>query len=75
MTDVEGNLDYFHNYVAISKVLKWSDDNKDALDFLNEHDQFVFGGDSQVCWSGHSAFVSCERSALTDALLVRSGAS
>ncbi len=49
ITDVEGNLDYFHNYVKISKVLKWKDDDKkDALDFQNSNDHFVFGGDSQV---------------------------
>eukprot|EP00961_Rhodomonas_salina_P201301 2715430-Rhodomonas_salina.1 len=44
---VEGNLAYFHNYVAISKVLKWTDDSQSALDFEGKEGMFVFSGDSQ----------------------------
>ena len=48
LTDVEGNLDYFYNYVEISKVLEWENkETKNRLKFKHEHTMFVFGGDSQ----------------------------
>ena len=48
LTDVEGNLDYFYNYVEISKVLEWENkETKNRLKFKHEHSMFVFGGDSQ----------------------------
>ena len=48
LTDVEGNLDYFYNYVEISKVLEWENkETKNRLRFKHEHTMFVFGGDSQ----------------------------
>lgn len=46
LTDVEGNYDYFERYVAISRVIKWADDEKSELE-LNDGCEFVFGGDSQ----------------------------
>ncbi len=49
MTDVEGNLDFFHRYVEISKVVKWKDEKtKNELEFRDDNSEFVFGGDSQV---------------------------
>jgi hypothetical protein len=47
LTDVEGNFDYFERYIQISKVLKWKDDQKTALEFKKDNAMFVFGGDSQ----------------------------
>jgi hypothetical protein len=48
LTDVEGNLDYFYNYVEISRVLEWENkETKNRLKFKHEHTMFVFGGDSQ----------------------------
>lgn len=43
VTDVEGNLDFFRKYVALSGVLKWADDDNLALE---EDCYFVFGGDA-----------------------------
>ena len=48
LTDVEGNLDYFYNYIEISKVLEWENkDTKNRLKFKTKHTMLVFGGDSQ----------------------------
>ena len=47
LTDVEGNFDYFERYIQISRVLKWKDDQKTALEFKKDNAMFVFGGDSQ----------------------------
>ena len=48
LTDVEGNLDYFYNYIEISKVLEWENkDTKNRLKFKDKHTMLVFGGDSQ----------------------------
>ena len=44
VTDVEGNLDYFERYVAISKVLAWADEEKTKLTFKRDDAIFVFGG-------------------------------
>ena len=48
VTDVEGNLEFFHRYVDISKVLRWKDKSKKELEFIDTDSKFVFGGDSQV---------------------------
>ena len=47
LTDVEGNLDYFQRYVALSEILEWADEAKSKLGFKREDAMFVFGGDSQ----------------------------
>eukprot|EP00286_Rhodomonas_abbreviata_P021989 CAMPEP_0181308944 /NCGR_PEP_ID=MMETSP1101-20121128/11750_1 /TAXON_ID=46948 /ORGANISM="Rhodomonas abbreviata, Strain Caron Lab Isolate" /LENGTH=523 /DNA_ID=CAMNT_0023415395 /DNA_START=24 /DNA_END=1592 /DNA_ORIENTATION=+ len=58
ITDVEGNLDYFLEYVKISKVVTLKEDKtngfvlntpgkKEVLDFYNSSAKLVFGGDSQ----------------------------
>ena len=44
VTDVEGNLDYFERYVAISRVLAWADEEKTKLTFKRDDAIFVFGG-------------------------------
>eukprot|EP00288_Rhodomonas_lens_P015739 CAMPEP_0177696280 /NCGR_PEP_ID=MMETSP0484_2-20121128/3898_1 /TAXON_ID=354590 /ORGANISM="Rhodomonas lens, Strain RHODO" /LENGTH=389 /DNA_ID=CAMNT_0019207245 /DNA_START=206 /DNA_END=1371 /DNA_ORIENTATION=+ len=56
LTDVEGNYDYFERYVAISRVIKWADDEKSELE-LNDGCEFVFGGDSQDKGIGEIRFV------------------
>jgi hypothetical protein len=47
LTDVEGNLDYFHKYVRLSKVIAWVDSKKNRLKFKQDNSMFVFGGDAQ----------------------------
>jgi hypothetical protein len=47
--DVEGNLDLFERYLAISKILEWADTQKTRLRFKRDDAMFVFGGDTQVC--------------------------
>jgi len=56
LTDVEGNLDYFHRYVDISKVLSWANEDKKQL-VLAPDAEFVFGGDSQDKGIGDIRFV------------------
>jgi hypothetical protein len=46
LTDIEGNYDHFERYIGISKVLRWADDQKTALEFKKDNAMFVFGGDS-----------------------------
>lgn len=52
VTDVEGNLDYFHRFVELSGVLVFDEtgpprDAPDAvLTLAREDDHFVFGGDA-----------------------------
>ena len=57
LTDVEGNFEYFENYMAISKVLEWEDENKTALR-LKDNALFVFGGDSQDKGPGDIRFTT-----------------
>jgi len=45
VTDVEGNLDYWHTYVKRSKVV-YFDSNGELEFFKPEHQYFVFGGDT-----------------------------
>lgn len=45
LTDVEGNLEYFHKYIQLSKVLKYEDEEKTTLK-LEDGAMFVFGGTS-----------------------------
>ena len=49
LTDVEGDLDYFRQYVDLSDVLGWADKQRRRLKFERSDAMFVFGGDSQVC--------------------------
>jgi hypothetical protein len=56
LTDVEGNFDYFDRYIEISKVLKWKDAEKTALEFKKDNTMFVFGGDSQDKGTGDIRF-------------------
>jgi hypothetical protein len=49
LADVEGNLDLFERYLAISKILEWADTQKTRLRFKRDDAMFVFGGDTQVC--------------------------
>jgi hypothetical protein len=51
LADVEGNLDLFERYLAISKILEWADTEKTKtrLRFKRDDAMFVFGGDAQVC--------------------------
>jgi hypothetical protein len=58
LTDVEGNLDYFHKYVGISKVITWVDSNKNRLKFKQDNSMFVFGGDTQDRGIGDIRFVN-----------------
>jgi len=58
LTDVEGNLDYFHKYVGISKVIAWVDSNKNRLKFKQDNSMFVFGGDTQDRGIGDIRFVN-----------------
>ena len=52
VTDVEGNLEYFHRFVALSTVVAYDEtgpprDAPDAvLTLAREDDHFVFGGDA-----------------------------
>ena len=57
LTDVEGNFEYFEDYVAISKVLEWEDQSKTALR-LKDNALFVFGGDSQDKGCGDIRFTT-----------------
>ncbi len=45
-TNIEGNLNYWHKYLSVSKVLSRKDDTLT----LNDNCQFVYGGD--VCDRG-----------------------
>jgi hypothetical protein len=47
VTDIEGNLNYWHKYLEVSKVLRKDADGKIEL---KEGCQFVYGGD--VCDRG-----------------------
>ena len=47
ITDVEGNMSYFEKYVKISKVIGWTNDKKDRLQFKTKNSIFVYGGDTQ----------------------------
>ena len=58
LTDVEGNLDYFHKYVGISKVITWVDSKKNRLKFKQDNSMFVFGGDTQDRGIGDIRFVN-----------------
>jgi hypothetical protein len=42
VTDVEGSLEYFHNFLRVSKVLR---EERGRLEFRRPDDSFVFGGD------------------------------
>ena len=57
LTDVEGNYEYFERYVAISKVLAWTDEKKKESLKLKDGVTFVFGGDSQDKGIGDIRFV------------------
>jgi hypothetical protein len=52
VTDVEGNLEYFHRFVSLSNVLAYDDagpppDSPHAvLTLAASDDHFVFGGDA-----------------------------
>ena len=58
LTDVEGNLDYFHKYVGISKVITWVDSKKNRLKFKQDNSMFIFGGDTQDRGIGDIRFVN-----------------
>jgi hypothetical protein len=40
-------MDYFENYVKISKIVGWANDKKDRLRFKTKNSMFVYGGDTQ----------------------------
>jgi hypothetical protein len=56
LTDVEGNMEYFEEYVGISKVLEWEDKTRTMLR-LKENSFFVFGGDAQDKGAGDVRFI------------------
>lgn len=58
LTDVEGNLDYFHKYVRLSKVIAWVDSKKNRLKFKQDNSMFVFGGDAQDRGIGDIRFIN-----------------
>jgi len=58
LTDVEGNLDYFHKYVRLSKVIAWVDSKKNRLKFKQDNSMFVFGGDAQDRGIGDIRFMN-----------------
>jgi hypothetical protein len=58
LTDVEGNLDYFHKYVRLSKVIAWVDSKKNRLRFKLDNSMFVFGGDAQDRGIGDIRFIN-----------------
>ena len=43
VTDIEGNLEYFHRYVSLSEVVRF--DGQGALELTHEQAYFVHGGD------------------------------
>jgi len=47
ITDVEGNMIFFENYVNISENIKWASNKKNRLKFKNNYSIFVYGGDTQ----------------------------
>ena len=56
LTDVEGNFEYFENYVEISRVLEWEDKSRAELK-LKDDAFFVFGGDAQDKGAGDVRFI------------------
>ena len=54
-TDCEGNLDYFENYVSMSKIIRF--ESPGVLDFHDRDTIFVYGGDSQDKGIGDIRFV------------------
>lgn len=59
MSDVEGDLDYFDNFVQNSTIIQWSNDKKTSLSFRPGCDDchFVLAGDTQDIGIGDIRFV------------------
>ena len=58
VTDIEGNMDYFNKYVKISKILEWTNNNKNILRFKKKNSIFVYGGDTQDKGNADIRFVN-----------------
>jgi hypothetical protein len=43
LTDIEGSAEFFDNFLSVSRILQRGKDGR--LEFRNEQDRFVFGGD------------------------------
>ena len=54
VTDVEGNVDYFDEWVKHSGILRYS--SADELEFTNDGAYFVFGGDAMDRCDGGMRF-------------------
>ena len=48
VTDIEGNLGYFNNWVTQSKILRFGGDG--MLEFVHESAYFVYGGAPKRFW-------------------------
>lgn len=45
LTDVEGHLEYFNEYIERSECLEWTDEENTRIKFKNTVDKFIYGGD------------------------------
>lgn len=68
VTDVEGNIEYFHRFVAESKVLAWAGETNNPprldaksfhLELVGPNSYFVYGGDAVDKGPGDIRMVRC----------------